>query len=177
MPREARGSGAAEEAIEDGFGLIVESMAGGDGVAMARVDLALEKIVAGAAGFLFDVAAAGWGFENVHGEVGTVREIADEDFVGFRFHAAEVMIDVEDRGGEAEGVEGVEEKYGIGPARDGDPDAASGRSHPVLPDGFGNLAGHVSIVAYVVGIRPPSQSGWDGWFVAFGLRRRPVSRL
>ena len=44
-PAEARGTRAAQEAVEDGFGLIVESVAGGDGVASSRGDLFGEKFV------------------------------------------------------------------------------------------------------------------------------------
>jgi hypothetical protein len=53
------GTGAAQEAEEYGFSLIVEGVAGGYGVAEALCQAVFEELIAAAAGFLFGVAFGG----------------------------------------------------------------------------------------------------------------------
>ena len=56
---EAGSAGAAEDAEEDGFGLIVEGVAGGDGVTDILRNAIEEVLVAETAGFLFGLPSPG----------------------------------------------------------------------------------------------------------------------
>ena len=110
-PAESRSTGTAEEAVEDGFGLVVERVAGGD-----RERLRGEEGIADSAGFLFDVAFGERGRWRRNGRREFVGEMADEGFVVVGFEAAEFVVDVEDGGGAIELMEDMGERNGIGSA-------------------------------------------------------------
>jgi hypothetical protein len=111
------GSGATEEAIEDGFRLIVQRVACGDGEGLER-----EEGIAGATSFLLKIAF-GWRFGmDQTGQMELGGESANEGFVFLRFGGAQFMVDVEDDGGQVEFGEGVEEENGIRATRDRDAD-------------------------------------------------------
>jgi hypothetical protein len=142
---QAFGPGSAEELHEDGFGLVVEGVGGEDGVGVAGGEEGGEDVVADVAGGFLDSfgISVGTGLRDASGDVGVVKvegdvegdaKVFDESLVDVGFFAAELMVDV--NGGEAYaegfagggvgGVEGEEERYGVGAAGDGDADAVSG---------------------------------------------------
>ena len=84
-------------------------MACGDGE-----QLRSEECIAGAAGFLFDVACGERGRVEEEREAKLVCEMADEGFVLVRFEAAKFVVDVEDGGGPIELMKDVGEENGIG---------------------------------------------------------------
>jgi hypothetical protein len=137
---EAFGPGAAEEFHEDGLGLVVESVGGGDAIGVAGGKEGSEEVVAGIAGGLLYAFGCGCdafrdvGVVEVDGNVESDAEILDELLVGIGFFAAEVVVDVDSGEAYAErvagsgvgGVEGEEEGDGVCTAGDGDADTVAG---------------------------------------------------
>ena len=133
---EAAGSGAAQQAEEDGFGLIVAGVRGGHAVEAMIGGSALEKIVAGAAsgGFERKTMQRGQrgdiaGFDDgVEGELRGER--SDELRLGVGFSSAEMVVEVQDEQDDAEfgGEFGQRPQQGhrIRTAADGDADAFAG---------------------------------------------------
>jgi hypothetical protein len=126
-PGESCGAGPAEEAEEDGLGLIVAGVAESDAVGFATLDHGPEKVEAEASGGLFQIVAGGnGGVMEVKGQAETVGQVSNKGGVGVGFGAAEAMVDVEEADGEVQVVEEVEETDGVGAAGDGDGDARAG---------------------------------------------------
>jgi hypothetical protein len=98
-------------------------VARGDAVADPGGNAAGEEFVAQPAGFLFSVAVGGGKRCCVEGETGFFRQGADEGFVGVRFVASQLVIDVKNGGGKAQFPERGEEKHGIRAAGNGNSDA------------------------------------------------------
>ena len=119
---EAGGAGAAQETEEDGLGLIVQGMAGGDGFAEALPDAIREEFVTEAAGFLLDIALAGRERGSVERKAKGTREFANESFIGVGFRPAKFVIDVENCRRQVQFVQSRQQEYGIGATGDGDSD-------------------------------------------------------
>jgi ribosomal protein S18 acetylase RimI-like enzyme len=137
---EALGPGAAKELHEDGLGLVVAGVGGEDGVGGAGGEELVEDLVAEGAGGLFEGLAGGGGVGGdvdaveVEGDVEAAAEIGDEGLVGVGLLGAEAVVDVDGGEAGAEGVagrgvggmEGEEERDGVGTAGDGGAEAVAG---------------------------------------------------
>jgi hypothetical protein len=141
----AFGPGSAEELHEDGFGLVVEGVGGENAVGVAGGEEGGEEIVAEVAGGFLDSfgISVGPGLRDAAGDVCVMEveenveldaEVFDEALVGVGFCSAKTVVDVDGAEAHAEGiagsgvggVEGKEERDGVGAAGDGDADPVSG---------------------------------------------------
>ncbi len=122
--REAGGSGSPEEAGKNGFGLIVERVAGGDGVTKAVGDTLSKPGVAAAAGFLLQISFSGGERGGGEGESERLGQIRDEVGVGIGFGAAELVIYVKDDTGQPGLMKDVEEEDGVGAAGNSNAEAS-----------------------------------------------------
>lgn len=136
---EAVGPGAAQELHDDGFGLVVKGVRGGEGVGAAfGEEVGKGGVTEGAGGFFEAFAGlllAGCGVDVADGE-GNVQagaEIADEGFIGVGLGAAQAVVDVDGGENEAQGLllgvgvkEGEQEGGGVGPAGEREGDTLAG---------------------------------------------------
>jgi hypothetical protein len=81
-----------------------------------------KKCVSEAAGFLFQVALAGWERRDVEWESETICQRSNECFVGVRFRAPQAVIHVEDGGRDTQFRERRQEKNRVSASRYGDAD-------------------------------------------------------
>ncbi len=121
---EAGGPGTPEESGEDGFCLVVESVAGGNGGAETFGEALRKPGVALAAGFLFQVSCRWRKGCDGAGEAKAGGELLHEGGIGVGLLAAKLVVDVEDVADEVGLVQGVEEENGICAAGDGHPEAS-----------------------------------------------------
>lgn len=130
-------AGAAEEAEEDGFGLIRTGVPGGNTIEQELLARRGEKGKASAARGIFEVARVGWQLDAVaeKGEVSGSGKFAHEGFVGVGFSAAQAMVEMKHGGCPAELGEGFEQGDGIAPAGDGKAEAVARREHVITKDG------------------------------------------
>jgi hypothetical protein len=114
---ETGGASAAEEAVQYRFRLIVQRVAGGDGVTDSCGDLFREKIVSYPPSLLLDIPGQGLAFENVYRQSVLKRQRAREIFVAIRFRAPQTMIDVQHRGRNPKLSQHMQKENGIRAAR------------------------------------------------------------
>lgn len=145
---ETRESRPAEDAVEDGFGLIVARVTCSDAIDYAGCDQAGIEGQAGVAGGLFEVTVHGGdvGLMEVKRERERGGELGDEFGIGLGSGAANAVINVGDAELEvpARGqfAEGVQKEDGIRSARNRDAEALSGGEHAMAGDGVGDAIEH-----------------------------------
>ena len=127
---QSRGPGAAQETPEDGFGLIVFCMAGRHGIAMTFGDLRGEEVVAGGARGLLHISRQGRCCRHEDRQLEPRGQIADEPLIKIRFLSAQLMVYMQDCGGDTEIGQRMQQEHGIGAARyrDSDPPEPEGRN-------------------------------------------------
>ena len=136
------GARAAQEAKEDGFGLVGACMAERDARRKSASQVVAEKRIPRVAGGLLEIALGGGEIEFVETKREFKRggERTDELGIGARSVAAQIVIDVHDAdrqvppGGKLE--ENVEEADGVGAAGDSDSNAIAGIEHAMALDGM-----------------------------------------
>ena len=133
---------AAQEAKEDGFGLVGARVAERDARRESASEVVAEERIARITGRLLEIARGGGEIEFVETKREFKRggERTDEFGVGARSVAAQVVIDVHDAdgqvppGGKLE--ENVEEADGVGAAGDCDSNAIARSEHAMALDGM-----------------------------------------
>ncbi len=156
---EAAGAGAAKEAQENGFGLVVAGVGRGYGIEGKRGGGALEKGVAGAAsgGFEREVEKGGERCDILSFDLAVKSElggdIAHEIRIGVGVRSAQTVIEVENDEDDAEGGgefgEGAQERHGISSATDSHADALAGMEEAMLAHGVFEGLEHGNIIAEV----------------------------
>lgn len=153
----AAGSGAAEKAEKNGFGLIVGGVGGGDLIERVLADKSDEELVAQLAGGGFEGErilfreARDIGTVGKEWEIVCVREFGDERFVGVGLVATNAVMEVNDGKNQAELVaefeHGAEKGDGVGATGDGKAETVSGMEEIVLRDVCREGCKHGDIVA------------------------------
>ncbi len=125
----AFGPGAADEFVEDGFGLVVEGVGGGDGVNGAGAEQLGEPGIAEGAGCFFKAHAVsagvvgGVGVPQIEGEAEGVGEGLYEGGVEVGIGGADAVVHVgyaeDETGGWADGVQGPQQSDRVDAAGDG----------------------------------------------------------
>ncbi len=156
---EAAGSGSAQQTQEDGFGLIVAGVGGGNAVESIGGGGALEKMVAGAAsgGFDREMKPRGEGGDIFGFDGGVERqaggELTNEGGIGLRVRAAKIMVEMEDEGHYAkdggEFSKGPQQSDGISSAADGEADALAGMDESMLAQVAFEAVEHGNMIAEV----------------------------
>jgi hypothetical protein len=75
-----------------------------------------------------------------------VGKFANENFVGGRFYAPQLMIDVKDLDGQTEFPQSVQQENGIRAARNSNTDSGAAGKHALVFDGGCDALNHVLIV-------------------------------
>jgi hypothetical protein len=136
------GSAAAQEAKENGFGLVGACVAERDARRKSTSQVSAEKGIAGIAGGLLEIARGGREIELVESErkIECGGEGADEFGVAAGSVAAQIVIDVHDAKGQippgGEFQEDVEEADRVGAAGDRDGNAIARGEHAMALDGM-----------------------------------------
>jgi hypothetical protein len=122
-------SGTAEEAEEDGLGLVGGGVTRRDPVDDAFSPPLGEEPEAGLTAGLLQISHHRAPLRHVNGQI--AGQAADEGFVGIGVGAAEAVVDVEDdEGAVVESAKGVEEEDAIGAAGDGGAEGGAGEVEP-----------------------------------------------
>ncbi len=160
---EAGGAGSAQQTEEDGFGLIVTSVGGGDALKTVGERGALEERVAGAsAGGFNGKMEEGRKRGDILGFDGAVErklgcQIEDKTLIRLGGSAAQVVVEMKDEGDDAESGcefgEGTEEGDGIGASADGHTDALAGRDEVMLAQVGFKRAEHGSMISRSENVR------------------------
>ena len=141
MPAKPRGDGAAQQAHEDGLGLIVGVMACGERRAVAGLGDSLEKVVTDLAGVFFERAS---GIERLLGHgpgldmkwhLELAGHFANECGVGGAGALTRLVVEMNDLEGIAQFVEDIEETDRVGSAGHRDEHEGGIVEHRVTGDG------------------------------------------
>lgn len=148
---QAAGSGSPEKAVQHRFGLVIERMARGDGIAGVATQLFLEERITNRAGFLFHIARPQSPTEGSERQFETGRQIGHEIFIRARFSAPQFVVNVQDDRGETELVKRVKKEDRIRAAGHCHTNAPAALQKLITLKGIGHAIDHASILR-VIGI-------------------------